>query len=468
MQDLSRPDSISSARLRVLVIWPPHVPSYFNAGHHLGLFEVGAYLRQMREVAEVKCVDAGALNLTWKHVGDLLFEQFDVIAIMNEFDALEGFGRIVRYARALSPGTRIVTFGRLSSQVPGLFERYDIDAIVHSGDYEAGVEAFVRRVAGTPGDLPGVAVQEGGAWVQPTQPGVFLDPQTWVLPDIREIPYDAYMRLYLSDQNKFCGIPERLELVLPVARGCPLQCEYCDVPAREGLRERRLPVDRAVRYIEDSFAAAPFEYIAMYAPTFTLNKKWVHQLCEQLTARGSRYPWKCTTTSHHLDKDLIAAMARAGCVRISIGLETLDPMARKSLPGLKQTEEERFDLVAQWCRDAGVELNCFVILGMPGGSVEGSKHTVERVRENGARVRPTIYTPFHLLRAEMDEQEVQAYNRQIFVDGVSPDEAADLYPLYFGKDPRLTRVMERIPKSPAAARQPAPEAEAGAQAGAGG
>ena len=446
----------SGAKLKVLVIWPPHVPSYFNAGHHLGLFEVGAYLRGLAVVGEVRCVDAGALNYSWKDVGDLLFESFDLIAVMNEFDALEGIGRLVRYARELTPRARLITFGRLSSTVPRFFERYDLDAVVHSGDYESGVAAYVHWLSRGGDAPPGVAVRAASGWCQPTARGVFLEPSAWVLPDISEIPYDAYSRMYASDQNKFCGIPDRKELVLPVARGCPVGCEYCDVPLREGLKERRLPVKTALEYIEASFAKGRFEYVAMYAPTFTLNRPWVEEFCRELIARGSRYPFKCTTTVHHLNEPLIALMARAGCVRISVGLETLDPAPRDTLPSLKRTAEERFTEVSGFCTTHGIELNCFVILGMPGSSVEGSRHTVDRVRESGGRVRPTIYTPFHDLTPDMDEATVQAYNRQLFLDSMPAEEAAQLYPLYFGKEPRLTRVMDRVPT-----RLPPDDVEAG-------
>ncbi len=437
------------AGTRILVVWPPNVPSYFNAGHHLCVFMVGAHLRRCADVSLVRAIDAGALNGTWKDLGDLLFEGYDVIAVANDHDAVDGLGRLIDYARALSPGSSIVTFGRLSQEVPGFFRRYDLDGIVESGDYEAGVGAFVDWVrAGGAGTLPGVAVRAADGWQAPSGPGRWLDVATWPLPDIREIPYEAYDRLYVRDANKFCGIPERRELVVPVARGCPVRCAFCDVPQREGIRERRLPVEVVMRYVEESFAAAPFEYVAMYAPTFTLKPTWVRHLCQELIARGARYPWKCTTTLYHLSQDLVEVMGASGCVRISVGLETLDPGGWNALPPLKRTYEERFDAVAAWCRASGIELNCFVILGLPGTSVAGAQHTVQKVRAAGARVRPTIYTPFNELRADMDEATVARFNRQLLADDVLAEEAATLYALYFGHEPRPTRVTEGIRPDP--------------------
>jgi len=436
-----------TSQARVLVIWPPHVPSYFNAGHHLGLFEVAAYLRKRAGVRSVTCIDAGALNYNWKEIGDRLFEGFDVVAMQNEFDALEGVERMTEYVRALCPAAKIVTFGRLSATLPRFFERYDVDAIVQSGDYESGVASYVDWLARPEGEPPpGVAIRGADGFRQPSAPGVFLPEEAWVLPDVREIPYAAYGQMYASDQNKFCGIPQRQELVLPIARGCPVGCDYCDVPGREGRKERRLTVERTIRYIEESFAQIPFEYVAMYAPTFTLNQKWVLHLCEELRARGNKYPWKCTTTMHHLNEDLVRVMGQSRCVRISVGLETLDPVARTRLPGLKQTDEERLAELASWCRAAGIELNCFVILGMPGGTVEGTQFTVQKVREYGARLRPTIYTPFHTIGSDADEKRVGAHNKQLFAHEIDAHDARQFYAIYFGKEENLTQVMARVPQ----------------------
>jgi radical SAM superfamily enzyme YgiQ (UPF0313 family) len=433
--------------VNILVIWPPHVPTYFNEGHRVPLFMVGAFLRRLPQVGAVRCVDAGALNYTWKDVANLIVDEpFDVVIIMNEFGVADAVGRMAQYVQHLSRRSKLVTFGRLSGQIPTFFQRYGFDAIVAQGDYESGVAAYIQYLAGARADVPGVYVREGGSWTPPPQ-GVFLDPEEWAFPDINEIPYRAYDQLYLDDSRKFCGIPERRELVVPVARGCPVNCSYCEVPRQQGLKERRRSVASVISYIEESFRKMPFEYVTFYAPTFTLNRAWVEQLCDALIDRGARYPWKCVTTVFHLDKALVEQMSRSGCVRISVGLETLDVPAKASLPRLKQVDDARFYDLAVWCSESRIELNCFIILGLPGQTVAGARFTMEQVRAAGARVRPTIYTPYEDLRPEMDERAVMSYDRQFFPKGLLPsDDEAALYRLAFGNEQRPTQVMANIPQ----------------------
>ena len=435
--------------MKILILWPPQVPSYFNAGHHLTVFTTAAYLRSLVSGVEVRAVDAGALNATWKDIGDLLIQQYDVLAVANDFDGIDTLSRLIYYARSLSPEMKIVTFGRLSNRIPEFFTRFDLDAVVAQGDPEVGVAVFVEECQrGKLGALPGVYVRShNGNWQRPSPGGKIIPAEKLPLPDVREIPYDAYDRMYRNDLNKFCGIPERRELVVPVSRGCPIQCEFCDVPIREGIGERRISVPRMLTYVEQCMRATSFDYVAMYAPTFTLRKPWVYELCRALTDGDLKFKWKCTTTLSHLDEELIQAMAAAGCVRISVGLETLESLAQELLPKHKQMETEAFERVARWCEAAQVELNCFVILGLPGTTLEGARHTAERVEAVGGRLRPTIYTDYHKMQPDMDEEEIASFNRHLFRKGEEPPHAVDLYRIYFNSSGRVTQVMEKIPKA---------------------
>ncbi|GGV70677.1 B12-binding domain-containing radical SAM protein [Streptomyces griseoloalbus] len=431
---------------KILVVWPPHVPSYFNAGHHTPLYMTAGHLRA--EGHEVETCDASAAGLNWKAMGDLLYQgAYDVIAMMNDFDAVDGFERFVLYAQELCPGARLITFGRLSSMNPGFFARYALDAVVQSGDYETGVAHYVRALAegAVTTGLPGVTVREGDRWHPPTGPGDTLPADQWVLPEVDEIPYDSYDRLYADDAHKFCGIPFRRELVVPAARGCPVNCDFCEVPAIFGLRERRLSVDATIDYIRRSYEKAPFEYVAFYAPTFTLDRRWVKELCRRFIEGPVSPQWKCATTIPHLSEELVALMGEAGCVRISVGLETLEPDGQGTLPRAKRIEEERFRELARWCEAAGIELNAFVIIGLPGTTAAGAARTREVLRDTGARFRPTVYTPLHEMTPAMTPLEISRFNRQL-TSAPLGTESTDVYDFVFGGDDRLTSVYKNIPR----------------------
>lgn len=423
------------ARRNILVASQPCVLGYFNAGHHISLYKVSAYLRNQGN--SVTSIDASAtINSTWKDVPMMLRRNlFDVIVVLNDFDVVEGFGRIVEYIHEFSPHSKIVTFGRLSSRLPAYYQQFSIDGIVCNGDYETGIGQFLSYLDGG-GRPSGVIVRENGQWIQPQKSGLLLPAEDWVLPDVNEVPYASYSILYSDEARRFCGIPDKMELVVPVARGCPVRCGFCEVWMREGLTERRLSVQRVIDYINESFAKLPFEYVSFYAPTFTLKKPWVIRLCAAMKKKGVKRPWKCTTTQFHLDEDLVMSMAEVGCFRISVGIETFEQGVSDKLPAQKRDARRQFDSVYAWCRKAGVELNCFVVVGLPDTTIAGTQATLDYLEKDGIRIRPSIYSDYSQLNVNMTEGDaVRVLGRHILPGsaGFSVAERSKLYDLVFGR-----------------------------------
>ncbi len=434
--------------MKILTMWPPQVPSYFNAGHRLSVFSVAEYLRDAGAGHEVTALDLAALNATWKSMGDVLVSgEYDLVLIANDFDAVDTFSRTVHYIRTLSPRSRIGTFGRLSAVLPKFFTKFDIDFISGDGDPELFAAHASAATCGNQDATRTIWSRDAqGTWLLPLPGDRFLPLAELPLPDVRKIPYGAYDVMYSDDTARFCGIPQRRELVIPIARGCPVNCGFCDIPGREGLKERRMLVQRVIEYIRESLRHVDFEYVSMYAPTFTLNKAWVCEFCAEYTSSGIGLPWKCTTTIHHLDDELTALMGSAGCIRVSVGLETLQPDAHEFLPRAKHIELERFTHFAKSCQRNGIELNCFVILGLPGTTLAGVRKTIEVAEGLGARVRPTVYTDFTAMRAEMSIEDISTFNRQLLGHEVPEAEANGLYKVLFNPSAKVTQVFSQIPE----------------------
>ncbi|MBV6695148.1 B12-binding domain-containing radical SAM protein [Serratia quinivorans] len=433
--------------MNVLIIIPPYIPSYFNAGHHLPIFQVSAYLRKNFPELTVKTVDAAALNVNWKNICELLTNNdFDFIMAMNDFDGIDTFPRFVHYCKKLSPQSKRVTFGRLSKQNPQVFEQFDFDAIHYSGDYEAGIQDYLLEMMG--GSMARGFLSRSMAGYNKTGEGRMLNSEEWVFPDIKEIPYAHYDKMYLDDFNKFCGIPNRRELVVPVARGCSIGCKYCDVPLMQGRNERRVAVSSVVKYINDAFLNGKFEYITFYAPTFTLDKKWVIELCDTLIGQDVCIPWKCVTTLSFLDEKLIKKMSQANCIRISLGVETIEKtVAENSLPKVKIMALKKFDEISKSCQKSHIELNCFIMMGLPGDSIEGLKSTIKYVHDNNARYRPTIFTDYHKINDDMSVDDISLFNRQLFATRSYPDsQEKEYYRLFHGYEyKKITCVEKNIP-----------------------
>lgn len=428
--------------MKILTIMPPMVPSYFNAGHHLPVFQVATFLEKSFPEYSIDSVDGSALNLHWKNICDLLVKRFDLVCIYCDFDGIDGLERLIYYIRSFSKETKILLFGRLCKQSANTFMQFNPDAIHIAGDYEVGVEEYIKFINNPEYQPKGIKTD---AYTSNYVPDFPVD--RWVMPDVTRIPYDAYNRMYSNDLDKFCGIPDRQELVVPVSRGCPINCSFCDVPFMQGLKERRYDVQMTIDYIKDSFNKLPFKYVTFYSPTFTLNNRWVKELCKRLSSEGRIYPWKCTTALPTLKDELIPLMAKAGCVRISLGIESFSPKVTEALPKCKQESRASFEHIVKLCEEHGIELNCFIILGLPGDTPEEAEYTINAALKAGARIRPTIFTPYNLITENTDKSELFKFNRQIFYQSefLSATDIEAYYKLFYAnKNDVATQVMEKI------------------------
>lgn len=398
----------------VLCIIPPYIPSYFNAGHHMGIYQVSAYLKRLSFIKRIDSIDASVFNYTWRDICRLLINRYDVICIMNDLDGIDGLERFIYYSRKLSPSSKILTFGRLSKLAPKMFERLDVDAIHVEGDYESGVASYCSFIVGF-GNCAGVMVKENGTFKESAK-GVYLPPEEWGMPDVNDMPLEHYSAMYTNDANKFCGIPGQREIVVQVARGCPFGCAYCDVTHMQGQKERRLPLKILQQYLKEAYDVHHYDYVSFYAPTFTLNREWTVEFCKANTASANMYKWKCATTTCCLDAELIKLMGESGCVRISVGVESMLTDSQNNLPEAKRINEDYLRNLAALCHSSGIELNCFIMLGFPEDQIEDIKRMILFMKSlDGVRVRPTVYTPYYDMENTDDLSVVPNYNRQLLV-----------------------------------------------------
>ena len=204
--------------------------------------------------------------------------------------------------------------------------------------------------------------------------------------------------------------------------------------------------EQTIKYIEESFNLLPFEYVSFYVPTFTLDRKWVVQFCEQMAKKKKTYPWKCVTLLSYLDNELLSLMAKSGCIRISFGIETLNENASDELPKCKKDTKECLKQISATCKKLGIEVNCFLMFGVPGDSPPDVFETLKLCQQLETRVRPTIYTPYHLLKDNMTVEDVSNFNRQFFLPEAFTAEDAEQYYKLFYLNPldKPTKVMEKI------------------------
>lgn len=430
--------------MTVLITTIPHVPGYFNAAYNMAIFQVSAYLRKNYPEIDVVARDCAALNCTWKDVANLIHKQdYELIAILGDYDSVDSLERLLYYIKELSPKSKTLIFGRLPMQIPEFFEKYGIDFIAHSGDFEINALSALRYLQY--GDEPSGTLYKIGQIYREGSPAKLLSPESFVFPDPSEVPYDAYYNLYKDDNQRYCGIPNRKELVVHVSRGCPIGCEFCDVQLLQGRMDRRVSPRSVVDYLEEN--KDNFEYASFFSAIFTLKKRWIEEFCKLMIAHGVPMPWKCVTTTFSLKQCDLAMLREAGCVRIGLGIETLEDKPSEILPKHKLIERRDLDYLLKECRKNDIEINAFLMCGIKDETKEGLESTINYIESLGARARLSLYTPYETLNPDMTLSQVSQLNRQTYTEDSLFDSQHKqfTYDLLYKRRYRESKVQNNVP-----------------------
>jgi radical SAM superfamily enzyme YgiQ (UPF0313 family) len=168
-------------------------------------------------------------------------------------------------------------------------------------------------------------------------------------------------------------------------RGCPNLCTFCSWPRTLMGRRHRT---RSVGNIVDEF-----EYVVREMPevreifieddTFTINKKRIADVCDEIERRKLRITWSCNARVN-LDYDTMKKMRDAGCRLLVVGYESgSDRILAAIKKGITTQDSERFTRDA---KRAGLMILADFIFGLPGET----RATAEQTLAFAKKIRPNI------------------------------------------------------------------------------
>ncbi len=298
---------------------------------------------------------------------------------------------LAQQIKAWTPGTTTVLGGAhvsaLREEVLARYPQFDY------GVWGEGEETLCALMRGDANDRAGLIFREGGAvhCAGRRTPGLDLD----------RLPFPAY--------EKLSGYPNRYTLPIfnyprtPNAsfvssRGCPCACSYCDRSVF-GANFRCNSADyvyRHMRHLRDRFG---IRHLNFYDDQFTLHRGRVAELAQRLADEPLGMTFNCAARPDRLDADLLAALKKAGCWMISLGIETGDPelLARHR----RQGDLEKLSEVIRMIKRAGIRAKGLVMLGLPGETEASIRRTMRYVLSlpiddlNVAKFTPFPGTPLY-------------------------------------------------------------------------
>lgn len=160
------------------------------------------------------------------------------------------------------------------------------------------------------------------------------------------------------------------------AWGCPVGCHYCAYPVTQGKTVRARSAASVVAEFRTLKARYAPRFVLFRDPFFTLDRTRTLELCTALEAAGTPLLWGCETRLEALDQDLVARLARAGCIRVMFGVESVTPALLRGV-GRASLSAARIRAQVQLLKRHGMLTYAFYILGLPGETEATARATID-------------------------------------------------------------------------------------------
>lgn len=249
----------------------------------LGLLSVAAFLPPRYEL---RLVDANARSPTEREL-----RWADVVLVGGMLVQAESMRAIVRRARAL--GKRTVVGGPAPTTAPELFEHADV---VFRGEIEGRADELARAIEASD--------------------RLVLEARGFPELELARVP-----RFDLLPRGRYAS------MAIQYSRGCPYQCEFCDVIEIFGRRPRTKSPEQVLAELGAIEATGHRGSVFFVDDNFIGNRREVRDLLPRLAAwqRARKWPFRFyTEASVNLaaHPPLMTAMTRAGFDAVFVGIET--------------------------------------------------------------------------------------------------------------------------------------------------
>jgi anaerobic magnesium-protoporphyrin IX monomethyl ester cyclase len=336
----------------------------------LGLLSIAAYLkRDGHEVFIHDCLGPGAPASVEENVKIVLRSDPELVGFSTTTSSFLDGHDMALMIKAADPAIRTVFGGVHVSALGEALMRFPAIDYLCPGEGEATLSELAA--GREPAAIEGLIRRDGEK--------IVTNPPRAMLLDLDRLPFPDYAGLkgfphgYTLPLFSYIGVPGA---TMSTSRGCPYQCSYCDRSVFKRSFRFNSPayIYEHMRHLRTRFG---IRHINIYDDLFTLNRARISELCGLLVARPLGIRFNCAVRVGHADDDLLRMLKNAGCLMVSIGIESADPaLLERHKSGV--TLEEVRDTVAR-IKACGLRVKGLFMMGLPGETEESIRKTSDFV-----------------------------------------------------------------------------------------
>ncbi len=367
--------------MKILLIYPPRNYHIYAATLHsdaldyevgfyppIGLLYIASYLEKHTD-CEVQVIDAFTERLSHNQLQQrIVAENPDIVGIYTSTFYLFDSILAARNAKAIRNDIMVVLGGPHASLYPmECIALPEVDIAV-KGDGEVAMDSIVKAIEQNRVDpdldrIPGVITKKNRDHFPPECKIAELD----------KLPFPAR---HLLDHTKYRSILAKRHPITTIisSRGCPYRCKFCS-NLESGQRVRFRSPGNVVDELAECVRRYGIRDFLFFDELFTLNKKRVIGICDEMIGRGLKIRWHCRSRADVLDEEMIGKMKKSGCRLIQFGIETGSPRLQKLI-----NKNLDLDKVADTIRAAfnhGIYTYGNFMIGLPTETADETVATIE-------------------------------------------------------------------------------------------
>ena len=371
---------------KILLIYPHY--SYPRKNPPMGLAYIAGYLEQRK--IPVKILDFNVLSDANQQMEKMIAAQevlyVGISFMTSQFDSAKNIAKTIK---ALDKNLPVIIGGPHASSIPEqtLEEMPGVDIVCMGEGEEVSFElACTIGKKQKLNDIKGIVFRDGNIIINTTRRAL--------IEDINALPFPAW---HLLDLQKYSVMSGGGDLNLPTfvllsSRGCPNHCIFCDshsVFSRK-FRERSAEnIFSEIEFLNKNYGMVQFDFVD---DLITLKKNRILRFCELLQNSKVKYTWMANARVNTVDSEMLESMAKAGCVRIDLGVESGDPEVRKKTH--KNITNEQIISAHKNAQKFGITTSTFLMVGNLGEDFNSVNMTAELMMDIAMDTNVAIACPY--------------------------------------------------------------------------
>lgn len=338
-------------------LWPP-----------LSLVYIGTLLK--KEGYEVKVLDCPAEGTVVTELEGIVRAWApDVLIWSTGTPTIHGDLALASVLKTVLPAVKTAVFGTHVSALDSecMAGAPSLDAIIRNEPEYTAVE-WIKSLGVT-----GRADAVRGLTYRKESGEIVRNPAREFIADLDGLPFPDWSLInHASYILPFKGDPF---LTVAPLRGCPYNCVFCTSRTYYGHKARMRSPSSLIAEIEYDIGAFGVRDFFFWAETFTVDRRFVVELCRAIKRSGLAISWVCNARVDTVDDEMLHLMHDSGCWMVSYGIESADRSILEKMG--KNITVRQVEKAVELAKKNGLIVSGHIIFGLPGETEASANATID-------------------------------------------------------------------------------------------